>query len=77
METNGDQIQHLETQIPLVKPGTYSPATVRTQDTFSPVTVLMHNTLGVIFLGILAVIMLIGWMRAEARNRKLVDLLPH
>ena len=41
---------------PSVSPGTYS-----------PVTVYMEDTLGAIFLGILAVILLIGWRRAEKR----------
>jgi len=43
----------------LVIPGNYQP--VHLQDTF-----------GAIFLGIFAVIFLIGWMRAEARNRALM-----
>ncbi len=43
----------------LVIPGNYQP--VHLQDTF-----------GAIFLGIFAVIFLIGWMRSEARNRALI-----
>jgi hypothetical protein len=77
MATNGDPLLTKENQISLEKPDTESPTTFRTQDTFSPVTIIMHNTLGAIFLGTLTIILLIGWMRAEARNRKLVDLLPH
>jgi hypothetical protein len=77
LATNGDPLRTKENQISLEKPGPESPATFRTQDTFNPVTVLMHNTLGAIFLGILTIILLIGWMRAEARNRKLVNLLSH
>lgn len=40
-------------------PGNYQP--VHLEDTF-----------GVIFLGIFAMLSLIGWMRAEARYRKLI-----
>jgi hypothetical protein len=34
--------------------------------------VYLEDTLGAIFLGLFAHISLIGWMRAEARNRKLI-----
>lgn len=36
------------------------------------VTVYMEDTLGAIFLGFLSSVLLIGWMRAEARNRRLI-----
>lgn len=49
---------------PPVSPGNYS-----------PVTVDMRDTIGAIFLGILAWVLLIGWTRAEARNRALVQQL--
>jgi hypothetical protein len=36
------------------------------------VTVYMKDTLGAIFLGFLSAVLLIGWMRAEARYRTLL-----
>ncbi|MGE5377342.1 MAG: hypothetical protein ACM3XO_19975 [Bacteroidota bacterium] len=48
-------------QTPIVAPGNYS-----------PVTVTMSDSIGAVFLGILTVILLIGWRRAESRYRKLV-----
>ena len=36
------------------------------------VTVTLEDTLGALFLGILSTIALIGWMRAEMRNRALM-----
>lgn len=33
----------------------------------------LENTIGAVFLGILALILLVGWMRSEARYRKLLD----
>lgn len=50
-----------ESQTPSVSPGNYS-----------PVTVTVKDTVGTIFLGILAGILLVGWMRAEARYRELL-----
>ena len=50
-----------ENQTPEVKPGTYSPVTVRIQDSW-----------GALILGILSLILLIGWMRAEERIRALL-----
>jgi hypothetical protein len=47
-----------EEQTPSVSPGNYS-----------PVTVYLTDTLGAVFLGVLTVILLIGWMRSEARHR--------
>jgi hypothetical protein len=43
----------------LVVPGNYQP-------------IHLEDTAGAIFLGIFAVISLIGWMRSEARNRALL-----
>ena len=56
-----DLIPTLEEKTPSVRPGTYS-----------PVTVYMKETLGAVFLGVLAGILLIGWMRSEARYRGLI-----
>lgn len=50
-----------EEQTPQVSPGFYS-----------PVTVYMKDSLGAIFLGILSGILLLAWMRSEARYRALV-----
>jgi hypothetical protein len=46
---------------PLVKPGHYNPVIVHFQDFW-----------GTIFLGILAVILLIGWILAEKRSRNTI-----
>jgi hypothetical protein len=43
------------------KPGTYSPVTVHQED-----------TVGAIFLGVVSLILLIVFVRAEARNRALL-----
>lgn len=48
-------------QTPAVSPGNYS-----------PVTITVNDSVGAIFLGLLALIMLIGWRRAEARYRTLL-----
>ncbi len=64
MSTNENNNPPLEDQTPSVSPGNYS-----------PVTVYVHDTLGALFLGTLAGILLIGWMRAEARNRALITQL--
>jgi hypothetical protein len=64
MSTNENNIQSLEDQTPLVSPGNYS-----------PVTVYVKDTLGALFLGVFAGILLIGWMRAEARYRALTTRL--
>lgn len=61
---NETQMPDTEEKTPKVSPGNYS-----------PVTVHMDDTVGATFLGILAVIMLIGWRRAEARNRQLMQQL--
>jgi hypothetical protein len=64
MSTNEDQLPTQEAQTPSVSPGNYS-----------PVTVHVHDTLGALFLGIFAGILLISWVRAEARNRALITQL--
>lgn len=38
--------------------------------TYSPVIVQNYDSLGALFLGIFALILLIGWMRSEERNRQ-------
>lgn len=43
---------------------------------FNPVNIKIDNALGTLLLGILAIILLIGWMKAEARNRQIVDSKP-
>lgn len=50
----------LQEQTPVVTPGNYS-----------PVTITINDTIGALFLGILAVILLIGWRRAETRYQTL------
>ena len=64
MSTNEEHIQTPQDKTPLVSPGNYS-----------PVTVNMEDSIGAVFLGILAVILLIGWRRAESRNRRLIKQL--
>jgi hypothetical protein len=48
-------------QTPVVNPGNYS-----------PVTIHVGETVGAVFLGILSIILLIGWRRAETRYRNLI-----
>lgn len=55
MQTKEELNPTLEDKTPWVRPGTYSPVTVT-------------DTVGAVFLGILAVILLIALIRAEARN---------
>ena len=64
MPTNQDPASTIEGQTPFVSPGNYS-----------PVNVTVKDTLGTIFLGVLAGILLIGWMRAETRYRTLITRL--
>ena len=64
MSTNIDPTQTPQDKTPSVSPGNYS-----------PVTVTMEDSVGAVFLGILAVILLIGWRRAESRNRQLIHQL--
>ena len=61
MSTTEDSASNLEGKSPAVSPGNYS-----------PVTVYMEDSLGAIFLGLLAGILLVGWMRTEARYRALL-----
>lgn len=58
MET--DQVHGKQT--PQVKPGIYNPVSVHVQD-----------TLGSLILGIISIMLLIGWMKAEERNRRLLS----
>ena len=51
-----------ESQSPVVSPGNYS-----------PVTVTMSDSMAAVFLGILSVILLIGWRRAETRYHRLLN----
>ena len=53
-----------EEETPSVCPGNYSPVTVR-----------VSETMGVLFLGILSLKLLIEWMRSEARYRDLLSRL--
>jgi hypothetical protein len=64
MEHSESELTINENKTPVVNPGNYS-----------SVTVDMKDTLGAIFLGILAFSLLIGWMRAEMRNRVLIKQL--
>jgi hypothetical protein len=61
MSTNQDEGPALETATPQVSPGNYSPVDVTNRD-----------TVGAFMLGLLAVILLIGWMRTEERYRALL-----
>ena len=61
MTTNQDLTSTTQDQTPLVSPGNYS-----------PVTVTVKDTLGTVFLGILTGILLVGWMRTEARYQSLI-----
>ena len=62
MSTNENSL--LENQTPTVSPGNYS-----------PVTVTVKDTMGAFFMGILSVILLIGWIRTETRNHELITQL--
>ena len=57
METDNPNLQE---RTPQVSPGNYS-----------PVTVNVNDSIGAFLVGILAIILLIGWMRAEAHLRAL------
>ena len=58
----------------LIRPEEDITPTVNPSNT-SSVRVEMNDTVGAFFLGILAWILLIGWMRSEARNRVLLKQL--
>ena len=51
----------LEEKTPQVSPGNYS-----------PVTVYMKDTIGALFLGILTIVVLIGWRISEEKYRTLL-----
>jgi hypothetical protein len=59
MSTNEEPVSVFETRTPVDISGNYQP-------------IHLEDTVGAIFLGILAVILLIGWRRAETRYRKLI-----
>jgi hypothetical protein len=48
---------------PTVKPGTYSPVTININDVW-----------GAVMFGILSIVLLIGWMRAEKQIKVLLGL---
>lgn len=59
MPTENDTIS--EEKTPMVSPGNYS-----------PVTVYMKDSLGAVFLGVLTIVLLIGWRRTETKYRALL-----
>jgi hypothetical protein len=62
MSAEESNLQSPEPETPVVNPGNYS-----------PVSVYMNgNTLGTIFLAILSVLLLIGWMRTETHYYSLL-----
>ena len=64
MLRNDNHTSTVDDVTPAIRPGNYS-----------PVNVDIPETMGALFLGILACITLIGWMRAEARIRALMKQL--
>lgn len=64
MSLDEEPVRATDEKTPQVSPGNYS-----------PVTVYMEDALGTIFLGVLAGLLLIGWIRAEGRYRKLITRL--
>jgi len=60
---------NLEAKTLVVSPGAYNPLPTQWQ------SLTLKDTLGATFLGILTVILLIGWMYAEARYRALMTRL--
>ena len=64
MLRNHNHTSTVDDVTPAIRPGNYSPVNVDIQE-----------TMGALFLGILACITLIGWMRAEARIRALMKQL--
>jgi hypothetical protein len=63
MSINDDSLVPVEDKTPAVSPGTY---------TYSPVTVYMRDTIGAVVLGVLTIVLLIGWIRSEERCRSLL-----
>lgn len=62
MSTDKEAVTNPDRKSPDVSPGNYS-----------PVNVYMEDSVGAIFLGLLCGILLIGWMRAEARYCALLN----
>ena len=58
--SNDTFIPTSQNQTPAVSPGNYS-----------PVTVTMEDTMGAIFLGVLSIVLLVGWMNSEKRYLEL------
>jgi hypothetical protein len=61
MPTENDSI--LEEKTPFVSPGSYS---------WQFQTLHMEDTVGAIFLGVLSMVLLIGWRRTESKYRALL-----
>lgn len=61
METNDDQNLTQQNSTPFVSLGNYS-----------PVTVFMQDTTGALFMGIFALLFMLGWIRSEARCHTLI-----
>ncbi len=61
MSTTEDQNHDLEDKTPAAKPGVYSPVSVQTGE-----------AVGVVFLGLIALLLLIALLKAEARYRVLL-----
>jgi hypothetical protein len=60
MSVTEEQISPLEGKVPVDISGNYQP-------------IHLEDTVGVIFLGILSILLLIGWRRSETRYRKLIE----
>jgi hypothetical protein len=60
MSVTEKQISPLEGKVPVDISGNYQP-------------IHLEDTVGVIFLGILSILLLIGWRRSETRYRKLIE----
>ena len=61
MSTDEELIPATERKLPIDVSGNYQP-------------IHLEDTAGAIFLGIFAVISLVGWIRSEARYRKLINI---
>lgn len=61
METS-DTNQVSERQSPPESPGIYNPVDIHVQD-----------SLGALILGILSIVLLVGWIKSEERNRQLLS----
>ncbi len=66
MSVNEETFSPLEGKVPVDISGNYQP-------------IHLEDTMGAIFLGILSILLLIGWRRSETRYRKLIAQLeiPH